>query len=525
MAGQRPEGLVQGGAFIDLIRPIPVDDSLTSNCWGVAGVKPRVVNNGIEDPKWSYWCASRILGPDGREHLFLSRWPQNKGHKAWPSSRVVHVVGDHPTGPFQVVGELGDGHNPDVYRTKDGTYVVAVNRRAYKSKDLNGPWTEFKQEFDTVDHLVNLTFAMRPDGSFLMLLREGTLWLSNDGLQPFRRINPQSVYPFKSAFEDPCLWRDEVQYHLIMNNWEKRYALYGRSKDGFHWIWDYGPAYHNLVVRHPDGGVEQWDKAERPKVRQDEYGRATHLYLAVVDCPKDQCDGKTDSSSKAVVVPLTVGRRLAILNEQPITADTKELRLEVKAEPGFDPQADVDVKSLTFGAPDAVNFGKGCKALRSEPAGKNLVVTFDGAGHGLKARDYVAKLIGKTTRGDLLFGYARLPGQAAEDPVLIARTPALVRRADGTLTATAVIENIGLAASTAPTPVKLTLVRQSERAMKGKVFPTAAAAVAALPTYGTASIELPAGDVPAGEACDLTVVVNPDQPNADSFLFRKLTAP
>jgi len=47
-----------------------------------------------------------------------------------------------------------------------------------------------------------------------------------------------------------------------------------------------------------------------------------------------------------------------------------------------------------------VNFGKGCKALKSEPAGKNLVVTFDGNGNGLKNTDFQSASGGVLEWGD-----------------------------------------------------------------------------------------------------------------------------
>ena len=52
----------------------------------------------------------------------------------------------------------------------------------------------------------------------------------------------------------------------------------------------------------------------------------------------------------------------------------------------------------------------GARRLGSEKAGKNLVVTFDAAGHGITDDNFAAKLIGKTADGKLLFGYSRLPG-------------------------------------------------------------------------------------------------------------------
>ena len=48
--------------------------------------------------------------------------------------------------------------------------------------------------------------------------------------------------------------------------------------------------------------------------------------------------------------------------------------------------------------------------MKAERSGKDLIVTFDAAEHGLADDNFAAKLIGKTARGGLLFGYSRLPG-------------------------------------------------------------------------------------------------------------------
>ena len=48
----RPEAwkdLVYGGRFMDRFLPMPVQGRLTSDTWGADHVKPRYVDNGIED--------------------------------------------------------------------------------------------------------------------------------------------------------------------------------------------------------------------------------------------------------------------------------------------------------------------------------------------------------------------------------------------------------------------------------------------------------------------------------------------
>jgi hypothetical protein len=206
------------------------------------------------------------------------------------------------------------------------------------------------------------------------------------------------------------VWRDEVQYHLIVNDWLGRTAYYLRSRDGLDWVWDPGKAYDQDVVRHPDGSKEGWHKIERPKVRRDPYGRATHIGFAVIDCPKDQDKGGDIHSSKAVVLPLTLPRRMKILGDAPLTPATAEIQVEILAEPGFDPNKDLDLQSLRFGAAETVNFGKGGIVKSSKSLGGNLVVTFDGRACGLKPDDFAAKLLGRSVKGGVVHGWARVPG-------------------------------------------------------------------------------------------------------------------
>ena len=60
-----------------------------------------------------------------------------------------------------------------------------------------------------------------------------------------------------------------------------------------------------------------------------------------------------------------------------------------------------------------------------------MIITFDGVGHGITDKNFVAKLLGKTSRGGLLFGYARLPGILYIEPALSACMPAFTEEEDG----------------------------------------------------------------------------------------------
>jgi hypothetical protein len=132
------------------------------------------------------------------------------------------------------------------------------------------------------------------------------------------------------------------------------------------WEVESGEAYLPGISVHEDGTVEGWWKYERMKVFQDKYGRAIQANFAVIDVEKKFDIASDNHSSKNISVPLTVGRLLSIIDKDRITAATKTIRVKIAAEEGFDPNTDIDIKSLQFGDPEKVNYGKVGKVLKTE---------------------------------------------------------------------------------------------------------------------------------------------------------------
>lgn len=423
--------LVHGGRFMDRFLPIPVVGELSDDTWGAENVVPRYTDNGIEDSEWSYWGGNVLKGEDGNYHLFVCRWREDspKGHGEWPNSIVVTAKSDNPLGPYQVTATIGKGHNPEAFRLVDGRIVVYVIDGYYIAESFDGPWSCKKFEFDNRDRsiiegLSNLSFARREDGSYIMVCRGGGIWFSKDGVSPYHQVTDQRVYPdVDGRFEDPVIWKTNIQYHMIVNDWYGRIAYYLRSKDGIHWKVDPGEAYIPGITNYQDGTTEDWFKYERIKVLQDQYGRAIQANFAVIDTLKKEDKPNDRHSSKNISIPLTVGKLITILNEEKIGPDTPEIRLRVEAEEGFNPQADLDLDSLHFGASEEVNFGRGSKLIRTEKSGDDLILVFEGAGNGLSEDNFTAKLLGKTSQGQLLFAYARLPWLNYSEPALSARLP------------------------------------------------------------------------------------------------------
>ncbi len=513
--------LVKGARFMDRFLPMK-GNVLSSDTWGADCVLPRYVDNGIEDGIWSYWGGNIRKGEDGKYHLFVCGWLEcsPKGHMEWPNSYVFHTVSDNLTGPFKPVRIIGKGHNPEMFRAKDGRYVVYVIDGRYVSDDLNGKWEYGKFDFNARDRriiegLSNLSFAQREDSSYVMVCRGGGIWVSRDGLSEYNQLTDKRVYPdVDGRFEDPVIWRDHIQYHLIVNDWLGRIAFYLRSKDGVNWVVDPGEAYMPGVAVHADGQVEDWFKYERLKVYQDKYGRAIQANFAVIDTFKNEDKPFDHHSSKNISIPLNPGLLLTILDEKPITSGTKTIRVKIQAEEGFNPQTDIDVNSLRFGASEEVNYGRGCQVLTTENAGKDLIVTFNGKGNGITKDEFAPKLIGKYKDGRMLYGYARLPYIDYIEPILSARAPVFTKSGKG-LECIVEVQNFGQVES------KKALVEVGYK-KEGKTIKVASGMVPALKPYEKTDLLFSAKDrFEEGKEYDLIVTLYSGKKVLSTFNLKK----
>lgn len=513
--------LVKGARFMDRFLPMK-GNVLSSDTWGADCVLPRYVDNGIEDGIWSYWGGNIRKGEDGKYHLFVCGWLEcsRKGHMEWPNSYVFHTVSDNLTGPFKPVRIIGKGHNPEMFRAKDGRYVVYVIDGRYVSDDLNGKWEYGKFDFNARDRriiegLSNLSFAQREDSSYVMVCRGGGIWVSRDGLSEYNQLTDKRVYPdVDGRFEDPVIWRDHIQYHLIVNDWLGRIAFYLRSKDGVNWVVDPGEAYMPGIAVHADGQAEDWFKYERLKVYQDKYGRAIQANFAVIDTLKNEDKPFDHHSSKNISIPLNPGLLLTILDEKPITSGTKTIRVKIQAEEGFNPQTDMDMNSLLFGASEEVNYGRGCQVLTTENAGKDLIVTFNGKGNGITKDEFAPKLIGKYKDGRMLYGYARLPYIDYIEPILSARAPVFTKSGKG-LECTVEVQNFGQVES------KKALVEVGYK-KEGKTIKVASGMVPALKPYEKTDLLLSAKDrFEEGKEYDLIVTLYSGKKVLSTFNLKK----
>lgn len=310
--------------LIDYFLPIPIRGSLDANVWGAPNVLPRDPQNGLEDPTlkhWYYWDGQIIKGPDGKYHMFASRWDQARGHRGWFGSVAVHAVSDNVIGPYADKGPCwpddqgGKGHNVTALVMPDGRYAVTISEtrpgEVFASKSPDGPW-ESLGRITVKDqprwHASNVTPVLRPDGQYMIVQRSGQIMTSKNITGPYVIQGP-SIYqsveglPLKNL-EDPVAWYSGGLYHIVVNSWSMRKAFHLTSQDGLtNWKFRglaYDPTTNFLC--YTDGTVNHWEKLERPSVLL-ENGHVTHFTFAAIDIPKEQDRGNEPHGSKVIVVP------------------------------------------------------------------------------------------------------------------------------------------------------------------------------------------------------------------------------
>ena len=314
--------------FIEYFLPTPITEPLSKDAWGVPTVGPRDTGNGLEDTtmkQWCYWDGQIIKGPDGKYHMFASRWDQAKGHNEWHNSKAVQAVSDNLTGPYVDRGLLwpdnqgGKGHNVTALTLPDGTYAVVVSETrpgdVFVSKSLDGPWTQLgtikiaDNPFKELGRASNMSVMVRPDGNFEIVPRSGAILISKDGILGPYTVQGPSVYPkvvglLQQNLEDPCVWYSGGLYHIVVNSWSNRKAFHLTSVDGINDWKLQGAAYDPTkdFVRYTDGTVNHWNKMERPSV-YIENGHVVAMTLAVIDIPKEEEKGNDNHGSKVIVIP------------------------------------------------------------------------------------------------------------------------------------------------------------------------------------------------------------------------------
>lgn len=180
-------------------KPLPV----LADEWRYTGV-------ALNEPGYDVWCCSPLRGPDGRIHLYVSRWPSTiRFDKGWrTASEIAHYVGERPEGPFKFVSVIGKGapsgwnkrgyHNPAI-TVIDGKYVLT-----FIANDGSEPHSPSQR--------IGMMIADSPDG-------------------PWRELPA----PVISPPEDPAIWchaSGSGVANPALIKYGNRYHLYFKARIG-----------------------------------------------------------------------------------------------------------------------------------------------------------------------------------------------------------------------------------------------------------------------------------------------------
>ena len=286
--------VAQAKPFLDYIKPAPIVCSpLSSATWGVAGVLPRDLCNGIESakgaavpPEFYYWDGQILKAKDGKYHMFMSTWSGTAGfNPGWQSSDAYHAISSQGVlGPYMRQGFVytnnnsHKGHNVSALELPDGSYAVVVSEivpfTIYRSTSLDGPWTGCVAQIQTngiktvstvacppggacgdAHHEANVSLVARHDGKYEIVQRHGFIALADTLCGPYKMQKPtwaypqanlpnvDSIYPKRTSIpgvsnptygweEDPHIWYSAGIYHVIYSGSQDRVGYHLYSSDG-----------------------------------------------------------------------------------------------------------------------------------------------------------------------------------------------------------------------------------------------------------------------------------------------------
>ncbi len=362
--GSSPAAIAQEKSFIDYVLPTPITCDLSSDTWGVTGVLPRDLCNGIESvkgagvpPEYYYWDGKILKAKDGTYHMFMSTWSGSDGfNPGWLGSESYHAVSTKGVlGPYERRGYIwanGDhhGHNTTACELLDGTYAVVISEvvpfTIYHSSSLDGPWTACPNPSGELiqtngvnaggdtHYDSNVALIQRPDdGKFQIVQRHGLIAIADELCGPYLMQKPtwtyppqntptiDSIYPRRTSLpdptitnptfaweEDPTIWYSGGRYHVLYSGSGDRIGYELSSPDGIHDWRDGGlafnPRMYEKIFGYEESDVKnQWYKMERPGVVMED-GHVTHVTWSVADVDKDnQIPAGSNHGSKIIVVP------------------------------------------------------------------------------------------------------------------------------------------------------------------------------------------------------------------------------
>jgi beta-xylosidase len=278
------------------------------------------------------------VAPDGKIHVFFSRWDSDKGMGGWiNSSEIAHAIADKPEGPYYniktIIKPRGEGyfdattcHNPHI-QFVDGKYCLFYignsNRRTNtkrvamaKADSLDGPWNLPDKPLIEVgtanswdNHCTsNPSFIKHPNGQYWLYYKS---WNSDEyynsenptvrgnrkyGLAisekldgPYIKYKGNPIIDYSSLgnnrqLEDGNVFVEDGRFYMIcrdMGRFDHKVGIILESDDGIGWsepkISYFGCEKYMTQPVAPEH-LRKYGRFERPQVLMQN-GHPTHLFV------------------------------------------------------------------------------------------------------------------------------------------------------------------------------------------------------------------------------------------------------
>lgn len=284
------------------------------------------VGVAVEEPGYHVWGSSPLIGPKGKTHLFVARWPVSSGFKGWHTTcEVARYVADKPEGPFKfnevVLKETGVDtwdrqapHNPTIQKV-GGKYALLYIANTGKdfpasqrigmivSDNIEGPWKKVGRNglilsvpenpgvwsHNSRVGVNNPALLQHPDGRFFLYYKAMADGLRRMGVAiadklegPYKH-HKDYITSNDRIIEDGYAFWEDGRIHLLTTDNERGAGLLWESEDGIHFD---KPTlgFERMTHYIPEEMVKaatnyRGRKFERPQVLIQN-GRPTHLYVA-----------------------------------------------------------------------------------------------------------------------------------------------------------------------------------------------------------------------------------------------------
>lgn len=296
------------------------------------------VGRALEMKDWYVWCNSPVEAPDGKVHLYFSRWPAAKGMGGWiKGSEIAHAVADSPESPFEyvqtVLSPAGPGHwdattchNPHIQRIDDRYYLFYMGNANGKTDTKRiglavadspyGPWKRSQEPLLQAgepgawdDHCTtNPAFVKHPDGRYCLYYkswntaeyeqatgpirgnRKYGLAFADKPEGPYHKYPKNPVIDFSHLgnnrqLEDAFVWHEAGRFRLLardMGVYNQQVGLYMQSANGLQWsdpaiAWY--EAAHYIKEPLPPPHLKRYGRFERPQLLFRK-GKPAYLFTA-----------------------------------------------------------------------------------------------------------------------------------------------------------------------------------------------------------------------------------------------------